>query len=173
MSAWFTSLCTQVVCSQNPFIKSSTRSHMYDAKDIFKLLKSLISRSSHSTILSKFGSKESFNLNLRRVPWWSCSWLRGLDLVKLASRCSMTLVWIASSNNYTGNYYDMCLLWDSEGNEEVFFLHTTVLEFFKSLSGTHDLQPVFGDDDPDALPKVPEDPALNCHVSYFCKPNFL
>jgi hypothetical protein len=36
-----------------------------------------------------------------------------------------------------------------------------VLEFFESLSGTHDLPPVFGDDDPDALPKVP---ALNCHL---------
>jgi hypothetical protein len=99
MSAWLTSLCTQVACPQSPFIKPSTRIHMHDAKDVFELLNSLIRRSSHLTILSKFGSKESFNLNLRRVPWWFCSWLRGLDSVKLASRCSMTLIWIASSNN--------------------------------------------------------------------------
>jgi len=96
MSASLTSLCTQVACLQSPFIKPSTRIHTYDAKDVFELLNSSIRRSSHST---KFGSKESFNLNLRRVPWRSCSWLRGLDSVKLASRGSMTLIWIASSNN--------------------------------------------------------------------------
>ena len=111
----------QVPCPKNPFLKPSTGIHMYDAKDILELLSALIRRSSHSTILSKFGSKKSFNLNLRRVPWWSCSWLRGLDSVKLAPRCSMTLMWTASSNNYTGNY-DVGLLWDSEGKEEVYFL---------------------------------------------------
>jgi hypothetical protein len=154
----------QVACPQNSFIKPGTQIHMYDAKDVFKLLNSLIRRSSHSTILSKFGSKKSFNLNPRGVPWQSCSWLWGLDSVKIASRCSMTLIWTTSSNNLTGNYYDMCLLWDSEGKEEVFFLlyhsawvlRVTVRDSFATS--------VFGDDDPDALPKVPEDPTLNCHL---------
>jgi len=42
--------------------------------------------------------------------------------------------------------------------KKYFSCYITVLKFFESLSGTRDLPPVFGDDDTDALPEVPEDP---------------
>jgi len=56
----------------------------------------------------------------------------------------------------------MCLLWDSEEKEKVFFLlyHSAQVLWVHSRCAIS----VFGDDDPDALPQVPEGPALNCHL---------
>jgi hypothetical protein len=45
-----------------------------------------------------------------------------------------------------------------------FSCYTTVLEFFESVRDSWFVTFVFRDDDPDALPKVPEDPTLNCHL---------
>jgi len=59
----------------------------------------------------------------------------------------------------------MCLLWDSEGKEEVFFLlYHSALVLWVTVRDSWFATSVFGDDDPDALPKVPEGPALNCHL---------
>jgi len=100
---------------------------MYDPQDGFQLL-NFNESGTHATILLKFGSKMPLkklrNLNLslsqRRGPWRFWSWVRGMDLLRLASRCLRTMIG-TSSRNWTRNCEDACWQWrDSEGEEEVF-----------------------------------------------------
>jgi hypothetical protein len=76
--------------------------------------------------LLKFGNKmplkklKNLRLSLRRGPWRFWSWLRGMDLLTLASRCLRTMTG-TSIRNWTRNYDDACWHWrDSEGEEEAF-----------------------------------------------------
>jgi hypothetical protein len=69
------------------------------------------------SILLNFWSKESLNklrnlnLSLRRGSWQFWSWKRAFDVLKLASRCSGSLIGTSSCKDQARNYEDACLLW--------------------------------------------------------------
>ena len=126
--------------------------------------------SSGSTVLLKFGSQaplkklRDLNLSLRRGPWRFWSWLRGLDWLKLLSRCMRTLTGTGigqQQQQLDEELWDACLIWgDSEGVEEVCVSPDLSAWFLQSSSETRASPPVLldiGDDDPYDRPTVPEE----------------
>jgi hypothetical protein len=118
--------------------------------------------------LSKFGSKVSLkmlraqNLSQRRGPWWFWSWMRGLDWVKLASRCLRTLGARSSEWHQPDKELWGCMLAEgwSEWEEEVFVGQTSVLDLLMSSSWTRTSPPVLlesGSDVPNDPPTVREE----------------
>jgi len=95
--------------------------------------------------------------------WQSCGWVRGLDLLKLASRCLRTLFGTSREQQQLDQELRDCLLaitrfWGGRGN--LFARYTSVCDLFNASSGACALPPValdIDDDDPDSDDDDPDD----------------
>ena len=138
-------------------------------------------RSTCSTILLKFGCKaclkKVWNTSLRRGPCHFHIWLRDLDWLRLASSFLSTLTGMCSSSNRTGNCGTLASFGEILKETRSLSHQTSVLDFFKSSSGTRASPPELldiGDGDPDDPPTVQRVMALRStligvSLYIFCK----
>jgi len=171
-------LPSTVVCPQTKYIKPGRQIRMCDAEGVFDLLTPM-KRNSSSITLLKFGSKAplkklmnlNLSLSLRIGPWRFKGSLRGLEWLKLGSKCLTTLIRKISEQQLDKKLWGCLML----AIQRIWRRRSPCLAWLQCLisssSGTRALPPILQDtrgDDPYDPPTVLL-LKLSFVITLFCK----